>query len=217
MSSPSESPQHPHASEAMGPQRYLRERVDNQIAWHSRKSGRSRKIYLALTLTSLIAAACIPLLSTISLLGDEPGVLAPVIAGGLGVLITILSGTNALFRFHENWVDYRVVVEALKRERYLFLAGVGPYESEERTGSGMPGQSTPGFVYFVERVEELIAGTVHRWSENARRPVLSRSAGQTGAGGRVLAGAGGATGGSGARRGSAAGGKTGRRTKTKAS
>ncbi|MCR9141009.1 MAG: DUF4231 domain-containing protein [bacterium] len=148
----------------MSPEDYIKQRVDDQIDWHSKKSSRNRKIYQGLTLLAIIAAACIPLLSAATLLGDEPGVAAPLAAGVLGVLITILSGTLSLFRFHENWVEYRLIVEALKRERFLFLAGVTPYDP----------QSPEKFTRFVENIEGMIAKTVISWGQTAQRPVLSR-------------------------------------------
>lgn len=146
----------------MSPEEYIQQRVDDQIAWHSKKSSTNRKTYQILTLLAIIAAACIPLLSAVTLLSENPGVIAPLAAGGLGVLITILSGTTSLFRFHENWVEYRLIVESLKRERFLFLAGVEPYTGDEK------------FPEFVERVEGLIAKTVVSWGQTARRRVISR-------------------------------------------
>ena len=147
---------------ALTPEDYIQQRVDDQIAWHSKKSGTNRKIYQTLTFIAIIAAACIPLLSAIAVLSENAGTMTPLVAGSLGVLITILSGANSLFRFHENWVEYRLIVEALKRERYLFLAGVEPYKATE------------AFPEFVERVEALIAKTVVNWGQNARRRVISR-------------------------------------------
>ncbi len=152
----------------MKPEDYIQQRVDDQIAWHSKKSSRNRKIYQSLTLLAIIAAASIPLLSAATLLSEEPGVAAPLAAGALGVVITILSGTLSLFRFHENWIEYRLVVEALKRERYLYLAEVEPYVGPN------------AFQEFVERVEALIAKTVVSWGQSARRPVISRDPKKTG-------------------------------------
>ncbi|MEQ9366795.1 MAG: DUF4231 domain-containing protein [Leptospirales bacterium] len=152
----------------MNPEEYIKQRVDDQIDWHSKKSSSNRKTYQILTLLAIVAAASIPLLSAVTVLGAEPGVVAPIAAGGLGVLITILSGTLSLFRFHENWVEYRLIVEALKRERFLFLAGVEPYQGPE------------SFPDFVERVEALIAKTVVSWGRTARRPVISRDPTKTG-------------------------------------
>jgi hypothetical protein len=42
--------------------------------------------------------------------------------GGLVAVIVVLEGAQHLYQFHEQWITYRSTAEALKHERYLYLA-----------------------------------------------------------------------------------------------
>jgi uncharacterized protein DUF4231 len=49
------------------------------------------------------------------------------VTGSLGALIVVLEGLQQLFQFQQNWTGYRATAEALKHEKYLYLARAGPY------------------------------------------------------------------------------------------
>ena len=48
----------------------------------------------------------------------------------MGVAIVIIEGLQQLCQFHANWTSYRTC-EALRHEKYLFLARSGPYHLPE--------------------------------------------------------------------------------------
>jgi hypothetical protein len=55
-------------------------------------------------------------------------------AWALGVLsstIVVLEGAQHLFQYHEHWITYRSTCEALRHERYLYLAAAGPYADSD--------------------------------------------------------------------------------------
>jgi hypothetical protein len=61
------------------------------------------------------------------------GLDSPVwVTGGLAAAIVALDGTQHLYQFQEHWITYRSTAEALKHERYLYLAKVGTYAGEYR-------------------------------------------------------------------------------------
>jgi hypothetical protein len=68
------------------------------------------------------------------------------VTGALGVLIVILEGLQQLNQYQHNWITYRSTCEALKHEKYLYLAKAGPY-------------ATAGDVHalLAERVESLVS------------------------------------------------------------
>jgi hypothetical protein len=97
-----------------------------------------------LKLATLVAAALIPLVS---------GILTfPWIAGALGVLVVVFEGAQQLNQFHQNWVTYRGTCEALRHEKYLFLALAGPYATTEHPRR-----------LLAERVESLVSTEHARW------------------------------------------------------
>ena len=125
---------------------YLEQRLDNQIDWYSDKSSRCKVWYRSLRIIEIVAAAIIPLLS-----GMDNLLYSNWIIGGLGMLIAISAATGSLFKYHENWIQYRATSEALKHEKFLFLGGSAPYDGEN------------AFQLLVQRVEGLISKENTNW------------------------------------------------------
>src|SRR4030088_2039243 len=91
-------------------------RLDDQISWYNKHSGRQRKSFYLLKLVTIVAAATIPVLATI--LSDA---LNKIVTSSLGALIVVIEGIEQLFQFQTNWMLYRSACESLKREKYLYL------------------------------------------------------------------------------------------------
>jgi hypothetical protein len=142
----------------MNDEQYLAERLEYQIAWYDRKSGWNQKWFKRWQLTQIVAAAVIPFLAGIDpktpLFGME--VKWMLIIGLLGMLIAIATAVIALFKFQENWVQYRMTAEQLHHERFLFLTGVEPYHD------------TNAFELLVQRIENLISRENSLWAQSAQ-------------------------------------------------
>lgn len=137
----------------MTEEEYLKERLDDQLAWYSKKSQYNQKWFKRLRLVEIVAAALIPFLSG---MGDKIPY-SQWLIGGLGALIAIAAAITALFKYQENWIEYRTTAEQLKHEKYLFLTNVKPYHTEER------------FQFLVERVESLISKENSNWASMTRK------------------------------------------------
>lgn len=136
----------------MNQDEYMRDRVDSQLAWYSKKSAACQRAHKTLKMTEIIAAAAIAFIA--GTLGTFP--LAHWVVGGLGILIAIAAGASSLFQYQENWINYRATLESLKQEKFLFLTGVGDY--------AMP----DAFARFVARFENLIASGNSQWVEHTK-------------------------------------------------
>jgi hypothetical protein len=95
------------------------QRLEEQIRWYSHGSRRNKRWYMRIKVVQIVSAAAIPVLAATSL--------PTWVAGGLGALIVVLESIQQLFQFHSNWTHYRSTSEALKHEKYLFLANAGSY------------------------------------------------------------------------------------------
>ena len=95
------------------------QRLEEQIGWYSKGARRNKRWYMRIKLVQIVSAAAIPVLAATSL--------PTWVAGGLGALIVVLESVQQLFQFHSNWTHYRSTSEALKHEKYLYLANAGPY------------------------------------------------------------------------------------------
>jgi len=120
---------------------WLTERLDKQISWYGRAARRSRIGYLTIRLLTLVAAAAITIASITSWapVGWQPTWLL----GILGASIALLEGIQGVFHWRDQWFIYRATAEALKRERFLYQAGAGPYADGTPTNSLLCWPSVP--------------------------------------------------------------------------
>src|SRR6266511_3469203 len=131
------------------------ERLEDQIGWYDRKSNQSQLRFKVVKGVQMLAAATITVVATI-------GVNAAVPAA-LGAVIVALEGFLQLNQYQQNWITYRSTAEALKHEKFLFLAAAGPY-----AGAG------DGRALLADRIEGLISQEHAKWvsarEESAKAP-----------------------------------------------
>jgi len=137
---------------AIGEAEYLEQRLDAQINWYDKKSSANQAAYKRLRLIEIIAAATIPLLAGYSQASWYVG----MTIGVIGVVVAVLAGIVSLYRFQENWNEYRAVAESLKQEKYLYLARAEPYNGDQP------------FESLVERVEALLKSETTDWAQAMR-------------------------------------------------
>jgi hypothetical protein len=126
------------------------ERLEDQINWYDRKSGDNQRRYKWLKLLELAVAAALPVVA---------GIGSPVLViGALAAVIVVLEGAQHLYQFQEHWITYRSTAEALKHERYLYLAEAGPYLGEDRHRQ------------LAERIEGLISQEHAKWTASQQTP-----------------------------------------------
>jgi Protein of unknown function (DUF4231) len=139
----------------MTEQEYVEQRLDSQAQWYDRRATTNQHCYRALRVLEVILAGSIPLFSSM-VQGSPPiGILVSVIS----VSIAVISGLLGLYKFQENWIEYRATAEALKHEKFMFLTRSGPYGVE------------PPLPILVERVEGIIAKEGTAWSGTMRQPI----------------------------------------------
>jgi uncharacterized protein DUF4231 len=60
-------------------------------------------------------------------LGGQGRLSGGVLSAILGGLVVMAAAVGKLFKFHENWLHYRALVEALARDKELYSVGAGDY------------------------------------------------------------------------------------------
>lgn len=133
----------------MDEDKYIADRVDDQIDWYDNKSQSAQRWFKRLRCLEILSAAAIPLIAGFA---KDP---FPVnlCLGILGALIVVISSVISLNQFQENWTEYRTTCESLKHEKYLFLTKAEPYHEEEP------------YRLFVQRVESMISKENSAWSQ----------------------------------------------------
>ena len=137
---------------AIGETEYLEQRLDDQINWYDKKSSANQAAYKRLRLIEIIAAAAIPLLAGYS----QKSAFVGLTIGVIGLIVAVLAGIVSLYRFQENWNEYRAAAESLKQEKYLFLARTDPYNGDQP------------FELLVQRVEALLKSETTGWAQAMR-------------------------------------------------
>jgi len=130
---------------------YIKDRLENQIDWYDKKSQWNQKWYKKLRMIELIAASSIPFF--VAFISDSKPAFT-VIVGFLGVVVAVISGIIALYKFQEIWTEYRVTCETLRHEKVLFQTKCKPYDI------GKP------FPLLVNRVEAIFRGERSKWEEH---------------------------------------------------
>jgi hypothetical protein len=126
------------------------ERLESQLKWYSQSSRTNQRWYKRLKLLELAVAAALPVVA---------GLASPVwLTGGLAAVIVVLEGVQHLYQFHELWISYRSTAEALKHERYLYLAKADPYTGEDRHR------------VLAERIEGLVSQEHAKWAASSQQP-----------------------------------------------
>jgi hypothetical protein len=123
-------------------------RLDDQICWYDDQASRNNAADKTLKVIGIAAAALVPVIVAASL--------NPVAGAGLGALAVIAQATQELFQFQRSWVTFGAAREALKHERYLYLAHAGDYASSSQNPAGL----------LAVRVERIIGQETSSWAES---------------------------------------------------
>src|SRR5262249_1602269 len=124
---------------------YVQRRLEPQKEWHDNRAKINKWCYFTVEVTIVLAGAAIPV---VNLWAAKDTYIAGVLSAFLGGVVVVITAIGKLFKFHDNWLHYRALVEALGREKELYTAIAGDYaklDEEERDRT------------LVERVEYLIA------------------------------------------------------------
>lgn len=128
---------------------YIRERVDDQINWYNKKSGDAQTNYKRWQIAEIIAAALIPVFAPFA----SSYCWVPIVIALLGAGISIIESITRLYKFHENWIEYRTTCELLKYHKHLYITKSAPYNDAEETVENL----------FVRNIETIISSENNNW------------------------------------------------------
>ena len=141
----------------MTEEEYLSQRLDDQIMWYDRKAASSQQYYVRIQAMIFLCALLIPFLLILqAILPTETSRIIQVAAGMISVLLAFLVGFQSFQTLKDNSASYRATTEALKHEKFLFLARSEKYSGEF------------AFVELVESVEGIISREESDWTQALR-------------------------------------------------
>jgi hypothetical protein len=122
------------------------ERLEDQIRWYDRRSRNSQITFKILKICTIAGAASVPALAGSSL---------HTITAAIGVFIVVVEGVQQLYQFQANWIAYRSTCEALKHEKYLYLAKAGLYAA-----------ANDPHALLAERIESMVSQEHAKWASS---------------------------------------------------
>lgn len=137
---------------------YLNGRYANQLVWYDNNAMQNKKLYTFFQWVIISLSAVLPVL--ISVLPGGFNWVSLVVSLLLGISTTSIK----TFKFQENWINYRSIAEALKKERHYYNAEIYEYSNASNKEK-----------VFVERVECLISrenglwATIHTKNEEEKK------------------------------------------------
>lgn len=134
----------------MDEQEYISNRLDDQINWYSGKSSWNQKKYKSFRISEIAISVLIPVLTPFA---DSYSWIKIILALA-GASVAAIIGIQGLYNFHENWIEYRMVAEVLKHEKYLYYTSTGEYSATDEP-----------FKLLVSRVESVISHENINWSQ----------------------------------------------------
>jgi hypothetical protein len=120
-------------------------RLEQQIAWYDGKSGSAQRWYKRVKLFEFLASGVVPIAAL-----TMPG-WSTALIGGLAV---VLEGMQQLNQWQHNWITYRSTCEALRHEKYSYIARSGSYKGLTDADAHQS---------LVERVESLVSTEHAKW------------------------------------------------------
>ena len=142
-------------------------RLEDQIAWYDGKSQAAQAWYKWARVVELVVAAAVPPLAALR----APAVLVSVVAS----VVVVLVGLQHVFQWNENWIAYRSTCEELRHERYLFLAGAGPYTGADDDRRRPPGRAGRGPGVPGARQVGVDAAARHQQGIRRHGPIAARA------------------------------------------
>ncbi len=142
------------AAEAAAPRPAAWDRLETQIKWYGSHARSNKRWYMRIKLVQIVSAAVIPVIAAADL--------AVWVAGALGALVVVLESVQQLFQFHSNWTSYRSTSEALKHEKYLYVANAGAYATAKDPAA-----------LLAERIEGRVSQEHAAWASEQQHPQKS--------------------------------------------
>ncbi|MCM2426145.1 DUF4231 domain-containing protein [Streptomyces sp. RKAG337] len=130
------------AVEPMTPERYIETRLAQYQKWYDRKAVRTKAMHLRMRTLSVVGGALVPVLVNV----DLP--FSRLTATVLSLVVVVSVSLESVYRYREQWKNYRSTEQLLGHERVYFQTKVGPY-------AGLA--DGKAFVTLVGRVEKAIA------------------------------------------------------------
>lgn len=120
-------------------------RLERQINWYDSKSSSAQRYYKRVKLTEFIFSGLVPITALLA---------NGWVTASIGATAVLLEGLQQLNQWQHNWITYRSTCEALRHEKYSYIARSGSYNNMN---------DGDAYKALVERVESLVSTEHAKW------------------------------------------------------
>lgn len=120
-------------------------RLEQQIRWYDTKSGSAQWWYKRVKLCEFVLSGLVPITALLT---------QGWITACIGAAAVLLEGLQQLNQWQHNWITYRSTCEALRHEKYSYLARSGSYDGLDDVQAKKA---------LVERIESLVSTEHAKW------------------------------------------------------
>ncbi len=120
-------------------------RLEQQIKWYDTKSETAQRWFKRVKLCEFVFSGLVPITALLA---------AGWVTASLGAAAVLLEGLQQLNQWQHNWITYRSTCEALRHEKYSYIARSGSYDALT---------DDQAMKALVERVESLVSTEHAKW------------------------------------------------------
>ncbi len=139
---------------------YVGKRYRPELEWYDRRAVQNERRYKHLQWGLIVLSSLTPVLVAA---GPEMHG-GKVLALCASVLVAVLSTALKTFKFEESWLNYRASCELLRREIYVYQAGVEEYKLADDKES-----------LFIQRIERILSNERISWLTSLKAKSDTRS------------------------------------------
>jgi hypothetical protein len=124
---------------------YIQKRIDEQCDYYDRAAGRAKKNHFRMRTIAVGGAATVPIVTNLPFDFLMQYRTAP--ATIFSLVVTVVIALESIYKYGEQWKNFRSTYEFLKSEKFHFLAGEGQFRKMN------PDEA---YILLVERCESRI-------------------------------------------------------------
>jgi hypothetical protein len=123
------------------PEEYVEERLNPEMSYYNKSATRSKQRYLQMRAITVVGGALVPVLVNV----NTPYI--DILTTALSLMVVLFVSLETVYRYREQWTNYRTAEQNLRNEYFLFTSKSGGYAGLDEPSA---------FTLFVDRVEQAI-------------------------------------------------------------
>jgi len=128
----------------IGPDEYIRERVDKYITSCDQNAVKLKSYYLTMRALSVVGGAIVPVLVNLPIHAPYKDYLTTM----MSLVVVSMVALESVYHHREQWKNLRSAEQFIAGEKYRFRTSQGPYRKLDPKDA---------FLLFVQRIEDAIA------------------------------------------------------------